>query len=201
MERHLIDETENQEIIAYKGSNQRIDGARFFRHEIGKTYEYEGRVEVYESGFEACEYPLHAFDHYPPADSRFFLVRQSGAIDRSDDDTAAIASERVTIDAELSLPELIARAVRWVQDRAQPAESSPSTGDRPRQRRRSAGLAPTPKTRSPHSASSSATKTVRFALPQSKPGRGFRRNDFAGQSRQWAQVKGSSGFFRRVATA
>jgi hypothetical protein len=130
MERHLIDETENQEIIAYKGSNQRIDGARFFRHEIGKTYEYEGRVEVYESGFEACEYPLHAFDHYPPADSRFFLVRQSGAIDRSDDDTAAIASERVTIDAELSLPELIARAVRWVQDRAQPAESSPSTDNR-----------------------------------------------------------------------
>jgi hypothetical protein len=128
MERRLIDETENQEIIAYKGSNQRIDGARFFQHEIGKTYAYEGRVEVYESGFEACEYPLHAFDHYPPADSRFFLVRQSGATDHGN--TTTIASERVAIEAELSLPELIARAVRWVLDRAQPEQSSQPAGSR-----------------------------------------------------------------------
>jgi hypothetical protein len=130
MEGHLIDETESQEIIAYKGANKRIDGARFFRHEIGKTYEYEGRVEVYESGFEACEYPLHAFNHYPPADSRFFLVRQSGAIDRCDDDTTTIASERITIEAELDLPELIARAVNWVLDRAKPEEYSQPTGNR-----------------------------------------------------------------------
>jgi hypothetical protein len=126
----LTDDTENQEIIAYKGSNTLIDGAGFFRHEIGKTYTHEGRVEVDESGFQACEYPLHVLNHYPPADSRFFLVRPSGAIDRRDGDTATLASERVTIDAELSLPELIARAVRWVQDRAQPAESSPSTDNR-----------------------------------------------------------------------
>lgn len=130
MERHLIDETENQEIIAYKGANKRIDGARFFPHEIGKTYAYEGRVEVYQSGFEAREYPLHVFNHYPPADSRFFLVRQSGAIDRGDDDTTTIASERVTVEAELSLPDLIARAVRWVWERAKPEQTSQPTGSR-----------------------------------------------------------------------
>jgi hypothetical protein len=129
MEGHLTDETENQEITAYYGSNKFREGARFFQREIGKTYEHKGKVEVYESGFEACEYPLHVFNYYPPAGSRFFLVTQSGAIDRSDNDTRS-ASERITIDAELSLLELAARAVKWVFDRAKPEEGLQATGSR-----------------------------------------------------------------------
>lgn len=93
-------------ITSYKGFA--LDWTcRGFQFEVGKTYEHVGTVKACEGGFHACEHPLNVFEYYAPATSRFALVKQSGTIARHGSDTK-IASGRITIEAELKLPEIIA---------------------------------------------------------------------------------------------
>lgn len=114
-------------VVSYKGFDQNFR-CRGFQYEVGKTYEHNGDVEICASGFHACEHPLNIFDYYPPAGSRFAVVKQSGSLVRQSGDTK-IASAKITIDAELKLPELIAAAVKWVFDRAK-QEGESATGYR-----------------------------------------------------------------------
>ena len=113
---------------------------RGFQFEIGKTYEHAGKVVVCptdeqarlgEGGFHACEHPLDVLRYYSPATSRFALVVQSGALARHAEDTK-IASAKITIEAEINLPQLIERAVKWVFDRANwkagPVATGPNEG-------------------------------------------------------------------------
>ena len=102
-------------IVAYKGFDKDFR-CRGFQYEVGKTYEHPGPVVACESGFHACEHPLDIFNYYPPT-SRFAVVTQSGEIARHGGDTK-IASAKITIDAEIHLPDLVAAAVKWVFDRA-----------------------------------------------------------------------------------
>jgi len=101
------------EVTAYKGLNQNLQ-CRGFQFEIGKTYDHEWNVEVCESGFHSCEYPLDVFSYYPPASSRFSVVKASGQLSRSKEGDSKIASASLTIEAEMSLPLLVGRAVDWV---------------------------------------------------------------------------------------
>ena len=119
--------TEGTEVISYKGFDQDLK-CRGFQYKVGETYEHGSEVEACASGFHACEHPLNIFQYYPPAISRFAAVRQSGKLSRHPDDTK-VASERITIEAELSLPELIERAVKWVFDRANWKDGPVCNGD------------------------------------------------------------------------
>jgi len=101
------------EVTAYKGFDQNLQ-CRGFQFEIGKTYDHEWNVEVCESGFHSCEYPLDVFSYYPPASSRFSVVKASGQLSRSKEGDSKIASASLTIEAEMSLPLLVGRAVDWV---------------------------------------------------------------------------------------
>ncbi len=99
-----------------------------FQFEVGKTYSVSGKIVPCQNGFHAIpddQHPLSVLEYYPPS-SRFCVVEQSG-------ETAAhtnkLASASITIKAELSLGELIAKAVRWVFDRATP-EGETATGVR-----------------------------------------------------------------------
>src|SRR6185437_7286967 len=115
-----------QSVISYKGFNQDWT-CRDYQFEVGKSYEMDGKIEACERGFHACEHPLNVFDYYPPSLSRFAEVTQSGALARHDGDTK-IASAKITINCELSIGELVKRAVKYVFDRAKP-EGETATGD------------------------------------------------------------------------
>ena len=101
---------------------------RDFQYEIGKTYTHEGRVEACEEGFHAVENPLDVFGYYAPGTSRYAVTKQGGSISRHAEDTK-IASARITIEAELSLPDLIARGIAWIIAQTKPSDVSHSEGD------------------------------------------------------------------------
>jgi hypothetical protein len=117
----------DQPIKSYKGMDKDMR-CRGFQFALGATYEQPGPIAACENGFHACEHPLNVFEYYAPSDSRFFAVTQSGEISRKAADDTKIASAKITIDAELKLPEIIAAAIRWVFDRASPEKGSVATG-------------------------------------------------------------------------
>ena len=114
----------NKTIISIKGFDQNWH-CRGFQYEIGKTYKLDGPIEACERGFHAIEgHPLEVFGYYPPASSRYAEVRQFGVLSRHRDDSK-VASNKITVTAEISLNELIQRAVSWVTDRAKPEGNGP----------------------------------------------------------------------------
>ena len=121
------EQQEQQELVTFKGfdSNLRCRG---FQFEVGATYEHEGPVAACESGFHSCEYPLDVFIYYAPADSRYAVVKASGQLSRHNSDTK-IASGRITIEAEITIPQLVTKAIEWVVARCAPADTKNSEGD------------------------------------------------------------------------
>ncbi|CCJ07056.1 phage related protein, Gp53 [Methylocystis sp. SC2] len=99
---------------------------RGFQFEVGKTYSVEGPIVVCQNGWHACENPLDVFRYYPVGVSRFHEVEQSGDLARHDEDTK-IASATITIGVELSIGEIVSRAVRWIFDKATVEKESTAT--------------------------------------------------------------------------
>lgn len=120
---------QSTKVISYKGFDKAFTG-RGYQYAIGQTYTHNGAVEVCESGFHACEYPLDVLRYYSPVNSRFAVVEQSGELARHDDDSK-IASSHISIIAERSLGELIKAAVEYTFSRAAPVNpgSPASTTD------------------------------------------------------------------------
>ncbi len=102
-------------VTAYKGFKQDLT-CRGYQFEIGGTYKHEGKVEACASGFHSCEYPLDVFGYYAPGDSRFAIVKASGQLSRHDDDSK-IASATLVVEAEISMPTMISRAIDWIMAR------------------------------------------------------------------------------------
>ncbi|MFW4762672.1 DUF7666 domain-containing protein [Pseudomonas paraeruginosa] len=108
--------TEVEEIVtAYKGFKQDLT-CRGYQFEIGGTYKHEGEVEACASGFHSCEYPLDVFGYYAPGESRFAIVKASGQLSRHDDDSK-IASATLVVEAEISMPTMISRAIDWIMSK------------------------------------------------------------------------------------
>ena len=101
-----------KEIVTYKGFNKDLQ-CRDYQFSIGETYHHEGKVEACGSGFHACECPFDVFGYYPPADSRFAETISFGATDREEGGDTKIASDSITIKAELTLPQFIQRGIEW----------------------------------------------------------------------------------------
>ena len=117
-----------QFITSIKGFNSAWT-CRGMKFEIGKTYEVGGAIKACANGFHACpidEHPLSVFEFYAPAGARFAEVMQSGATDK---DGTKLASAKITIGVEISISDLVARAVKWVWDRATLVDGSTATGE------------------------------------------------------------------------
>ena len=108
-------------IKAYKGFDPDMK-CRGHQFEVGQTYEHDGPVKACRSGFHACTNPFDVWGHYPIVNSdgalnRFAEVTLSGDTSTNAEDSK-IAAGRITIEAELKLPDFIKRAVSWVIDQA-----------------------------------------------------------------------------------
>jgi len=121
-------ESKPEPIMAYKGFDKDWT-CRGYQFALGETYTHEGKVEACESGFHACENPLDVFKYYNPGESRFALVEQSGDIARHSDDSK-VASARIEIKAELTIPGIVSAAFAYVKSKCVPADSEHATGDR-----------------------------------------------------------------------
>ncbi|MEA8444418.1 DUF7666 domain-containing protein [Pseudomonas aeruginosa] len=102
-------------MTAYKGFKQDLT-CRGYQFEIGGTYKHEGEVEACASGFHSCEYPLDVFGYYAPGESRFAIVKASGQLSRHGDDSK-IASATLVVEAEISMPTMISRALDWIMSK------------------------------------------------------------------------------------
>ncbi|WP_417814082.1 hypothetical protein [Thalassospira alkalitolerans] len=120
--------SENEPVKAIKGFNQNLK-CRDFQFEIGKDYVHEGEVVPCESGFHSIEgHPLEVFSYYPPAKSRYCDVTAGGQVERHGSDSK-IAAAHITIQAEITLPGIVNRAVKWVFDHAKWSEGPVATED------------------------------------------------------------------------
>jgi len=107
------------EITSIKGFN-RDWTCRGFQFEVGSTYEIEGEAVACERGFHAIEgHPLEVFAYYAPGVSRYAVTKQGGSLSRPGGDSK-VASTRITIEAEIGIPDIVKRAVDWVISRAKP---------------------------------------------------------------------------------
>lgn len=111
-----MEKTDNQETItAYKGFNADWT-CRGYQYKVGGTYEHEGTVEACSSGFHSVEYPLDVFSYYCPSNSIYAKVEASGVIKRNGFDSK-VASSRLTVFSQLTVPDLVSDAVKWIMDR------------------------------------------------------------------------------------
>jgi len=117
-----------EEIIAYKGFNKDWT-CRGFQYEVGKEFLHDGEVKSCNSGFHSCEYPLDVFNYYNPSESAFAIVKASGEIHRDNSDTK-LASAKLSIVAEIKIPELISEAIKWITGNCIVDDNNHATGNR-----------------------------------------------------------------------
>ena len=98
-------------ILAYKGFNADWK-CRDFQYTVGKAYEHDGPVSACKSGFHACVNPFDVLNYYDLCDSKFAVVEMSGEIKKDGNKTT---SGKISIKAELSLPQFIGAAIEWVK--------------------------------------------------------------------------------------
>ena len=103
----------SKKIKSYKGFNKDMT-CRGFKYEEGKEYETENAVAC-NKGFHACPYPLDVFDYYPPGDSVYHEVEQSGEMDDSEE--GKVASTKIKIGARLDIEGIVKAAITYIKER------------------------------------------------------------------------------------
>ena len=104
-----------EEIIkSYKGFDKDMT-CKDKQYEVGKDYE-EYKAVACECGMHACEYPLDCFKYYPPSNSVYCEVEQSGDISRNGDDSK-IASTKMHIGAQLSIAGIVNAAIKYTKEK------------------------------------------------------------------------------------
>ena len=113
---------ENKTIKSYKGFNKDMT-CRDKQYEVGKEYE-EAKAEACNCGMHACEYPLDCFGYYPPGQSVYHEVEQSGNICRHHEDSK-IASTKMKVGARLDIAGLVKAAIEYTKSRTTTEHTDP----------------------------------------------------------------------------
>ena len=107
----------DRRIIGYKAFDPDFK-CRGFQYEVGKTFEHEGKIELYSEGFHFCNNnPLDAFDHYQLVDREDARPIRLAKISATKKDTIvsltgnACVTSKISIDKEITLDELIKEQV------------------------------------------------------------------------------------------
>ena len=107
----------NNIITGYKAFDPDFK-CRGFQYEVGKTFEHEGKIELYSEGFHFCHNnPLDAFDHYQLVDREDARPIRLAKISAPKKDTIvsltgnACVTSKISIDKEITLDELIKEQV------------------------------------------------------------------------------------------
>jgi hypothetical protein len=109
---------------AVKGFNKDWT-CRGFQFAPGQTYAHAGPVKACKEGFHAVEgHPLEVFSYYPPATSRYASVTLAGTLAREKGADSKVAAERLTVGTEISLADLIGKAVAYIVSRAKPSKGA-----------------------------------------------------------------------------
>jgi hypothetical protein len=109
---------------AVKGFNKDWT-CRGFQFAPGQTYAHAGPVKACEGGFHAVEgHPLEVFSYYPPATSRYASVTLAGTLARENGADSKVAAEILTVGTEISLADLIGKAVAYIVSRAKPSKGA-----------------------------------------------------------------------------
>ena len=93
------------------------------QYEVGKEYEEE-KAEACNCGMHACEYPLDCFGYYPPGQSVYHEVEQSGNICRHYEDSK-IASTKMKVGARLDIAGLVKAAIEYTKSRITTEHTEP----------------------------------------------------------------------------
>ena len=113
-------------ITSFKGFDKNLI-CRNFQYEMGKTYTHDGDEKACGSGFHACEYPLDVLGYYPPSQSRYAVVEQSGDLSREENGDTKVASRSISLKFEISIADLVKFAIDYTLNRCQPIDKkSPS---------------------------------------------------------------------------
>ena len=99
----------------YKGFDVGL-ACRDFQFEIGKTYTIDGKIQLCRRGFHACESPFDVWNFYGPAKSRFALILAEKVSDETHNEDTKRVAAKITINAEIDLPDFITAGVKWVVD-------------------------------------------------------------------------------------
>ena len=116
----------DKKIKAFKGFDKDMK-CRGFQYEVGKEYEEAGPIAACKKGFHACENPMDVFGYYPPANSRYCEVEQSGDISKDSGDSK-IASSHIKIGAEIGLKGIIEAGVKFTMEKNTFSGDSVTTG-------------------------------------------------------------------------
>lgn len=103
---------EENKIKSYKGFDKGLS-CRGYQYEIGKWFEHDGVVACCDSGFHACMNPLNVFSYYPPSNSRYCAVEQSGDL-KKDDNLSKVSSSKIFIQNEIGLHGLIDEGLKYI---------------------------------------------------------------------------------------
>ena len=92
-------------IKGYKAHDDELK-CRGHQFEVGQSYEIEGDVQCCSNGYHFCEQPFDVLSYYPLNGSRFTIVTGDGDVSRDTDDSK-VAVGKLTIEAEITLPEFV----------------------------------------------------------------------------------------------
>jgi hypothetical protein len=92
-------------MIGYKAFDSNFM-CREFQYEVGKTYEFDGKIVLCDAGFHFCENIADCFCYYSEKDTRFAKVEALGTVLKSDYNSKCV-TDKIRIIEEISMDDAI----------------------------------------------------------------------------------------------